>query len=56
MSEKLKQREELKRARARMRRTPAREQLQQAREEWRREAEASGYITPRVPHYRGMDV
>ena len=56
MPEKLKQRDELKRARARMRRTPAREQLQQAREEWRREIEASGYIVPRVPHYRGMDV
>lgn len=57
MSEKrVKQREDLKRARKRMRETPARVQLQQAREEWRREAEASGYIAPRVPHYRGMDV
>lgn len=56
MSEKLKQRQELKRARARMRRTPAHVQLREAREEWRREAEASGYIAPRVPHYRGMDV
>lgn len=57
MSEKLKQREELKRARARMRRTPAHVQLREAREEWRREIEASGYIAPRVPHYRGgLDV
>ena len=56
MKQKNQEREELRRARARMRRTPAREQLREAREEWRREAEASGYIAPRVPHYRGMDV
>lgn len=51
------ERQELKRARARMRRTPAHEQLRQAREELRREAEANGYIVPRVPIYRGgLDV
>lgn len=57
MPEKLKQREELRRARARMRRTPAHVQLREAREELRREAEANGYIVPRVPIYRGgLDV
>lgn len=55
MSEKLKQRDDLKRARARMRRTPAHVQLREAREELRREAEASGYIAPRAPNYRGVD-
>lgn len=60
MKDKRQEREELKRARARMRRTPAREQLREAREEWRREMmrredEPCGYVLPPVPQYRGVD-
>lgn len=53
MKDKRQEREELKRARARMRRTPAHIQLREAREEYRREAEASGYIVPTLPQHRG---
>lgn len=56
MSKSVKQRRDLQRARKRMRETPAHEQLRQARDELRRDAESSGYILPRAPIYRGMDV